>query len=196
MKFNLSEVNDLIRSRRSIRPEQYTSRKVQKDQIELILKNAQWAPNHGGTQPWRFQVYQSEAARQELSQALGKLYLETTPQKNQNDTKLAKLVRRPLISSVVIIVNMSRQPEERIPEIEEVEAVACAIQNMQLTATAYGIGSFWSSPKLIYSREMKNFLGLAEKDKCLGLIYLGYTKDEWPKSHRKPIEYHTTWKTQ
>ena len=196
MKFNLSEVNDLIRSRRSIRPEQYTSRKVQKDQIELILKNAQWAPNHGSTQPWRFQVYQSETARQELSQALGKLYLETTPKENQNDAKLAKLVRRPLISSVVIIVNMSRQLEERIPEIEEVEAVACAIQNMQLTATAYGIGSFWSSPKLIYSKEMNEFLGITEKDKCFGLIYLGYTKEDWPKSHRKPIEYNTIWKTQ
>ena len=64
MKFNLSEVNDLIRSRRSIRPEQYTSRKVQKDQIELILKTAQWAPNHGSTQPWRFHVNQSETALQ------------------------------------------------------------------------------------------------------------------------------------
>ena len=169
---------------------------MQKDQIELILTNAQWAPNHGSTQPWRFQVYQSESSRQELSQALGKLYLDTTPEENQNDAKLAKLVRRPLISSVVIIVNMSRQKEERIPEIEEIEAVACAIQNLQLTATAYGIGSFWSSPKLIYTKEMNEFLSISEKDKCLGIIYLGYPKDAWPKSHRKPIEYNTIWKTQ
>ena len=91
---------------------------------------------------------------------------------------------------------MSRQKEERIPEIEEIEAVACAIQNMQLTATAYGIGSFWSSPKIIYSDSMKAFLELEEKDKCLGLIYLGYSKEEWPKSHRKPLEYNTVWRTQ
>lgn len=196
MKFNLSEVNDLIRSRRSIRPEQYTTRKVQKDQITLMLTNAQWAPNHGSTQPWRFQVYQSETARQKLSQGLGKLYIDTTPLDQQVDAKLAKLIRRPLISSAVIIVNMSRQKEEKIPEIEEIEAVACAIQNLQLTANAYGIGSFWSSPKLIYTKEMNDFLGIAEKDRCLGIIYLGYTKGEWPKSHRKPIEYNTIWKTQ
>ena len=39
------------------------------------------------------------------------------------------------------------------------------------------------------------FLGLADADKCLGLFYVGYPKAdlEWPKSHRRPIEYCTTW---
>lgn len=196
MKFNLSEITELIKSRRSIRPESFSSRKVQRDQIELIIGNAQWAPNHGKTEPWRFMVYESEESRNVLSQALGKIYLEEVNRADQNDAKLAKLIRRPLISSVVIVVCMSRQKEERIPEIEEIEAVACAVQNMQLTATAYGIGSFWSSPKIIYSDRMKKFLEIGEKDKCLGLIYLGYSKEEWPKSHRKPLEYNTTWKTQ
>ena len=196
MKFNLSEITDLIRSRRSIRPESFSTRKIQRDQIELILNNAQWAPNHGNTEPWRFIVFESENSRNELSQTLGKIYLEEIAPDEQNDTKLAKLIRRPLISSVVIAVCMSRQKEERIPEIEEIEAVACAIQNMQLTSTAYGIGSFWSSPKIIYTDLMNQFLELENKDKCLGLIYLGYSKEEWQKSHRKPLEYNTTWKTQ
>jgi nitroreductase len=196
MKFNLSEITDLIRSRRSIRPESFTTRKIQRDQIELILNNAQWAPNHGKTEPWRFIVFESENSRNELSQTLGKIYLEEVAPDEQNDAKLAKLIRRPLISSVVVAVCMSRQKEERIPEIEEIEAVACAVQNMQLTATAYGIGAFWSSPKIIYSDQMKQFLELENKDKCLGLIYFGYSKEEWPKSHRKPLEYNTTWKTQ
>ena len=196
MKFNLSEITDLIRSRRSIRPESFSTRKIQRDQIELILNNAQWAPNHGSTEPWRFIVFESENSRNELSQTLGKIYLEEVAPDEQNDTKLAKLIRRPLISSVVVAVCMSRQKEERIPEIEEIEAVACAVQNMQLTSTAYGIGSFWSSPKIIYTDLMNQFLELENKDKCLGLIYLGYSKEEWPKSHRKPLEYNTTWKIQ
>ena len=103
-------------------------------------------------------VYESEESRNALSQALGKIYIEEVNEADQNDAKLAKLIRRPLISSVVIAVCMSRQKEERIPEIEEIEAVACAVQNMQLTATAYGIGSFWSSPKIIYSDRMKKLL--------------------------------------
>ncbi len=192
MRYNLSEITELMRNRRTIFPEQYSERKVHREQVELILNNALWAPTHGNTQPWRFHVFTDDGL-QRLSDFMGKTYLELTPKEEQNDMKLAKLITRPLKSSVVIAVSMSRQPEKRIPEIEEVEAVACAVQNMYLTATAYGLGAFWSTPKLVYSDEMKDFLQLGEDDKCLGLVYLGYPSIEWPKSHRKPLEYVTQW---
>ena len=195
MRFNLSEINELIRERRTIYPEQFSDRKVHREQIEVILNNGQWAPTHGNTQPWRFKVFM-EGGLTTLSDFLGKTYLELTPSELQNDLKLGKLISRPMKSSVVIAVCMERQPEEKILEIEEIEAVACAIQNMHLTATAYGIGAFWSTPKLIYSPQMNDFLQLNEKDKCLGLFYLGYPAIDWPKGHRKPLEYTTEWKTQ
>jgi nitroreductase len=192
MRFNLSEINELIKSRRTIYPEQFSDRKVHREQIELLLNNAHWAPNHGNTQPWRFHVFMDES-RQRLSDFLAKTYLEITPKESQNDMKLAKLLARPLKSSVVIAICMERQPEEKIPEIEEIEAVACAIQNLHLSCTAYGLGGFWSTPKLIYSTQMNAFLNLGEKDKCLGLFYIGYPAIEWPTAHRKPLEYTTKW---
>lgn len=195
MRFNLSEVTELIQERRTIYPEQFSSRKIHKEQIQLILNNAQWAPTHGNTQPWRFKVFMEDGLNT-LSEFLGSTYMKLTPEELQNDTKFAKLVSRPLKSSVVIAVCMERQPEEKILEIEEIEAVACAIQNMHLTCTAYGLGGFWSTPKLIYSSEMNDFLKLNEKDKCLGLFYIGYPDIEWPKAHRKPLEYTTEWITQ
>jgi nitroreductase len=94
---------------------------------------------------------------------------------------------------VIIAVNMARDPDGRILEIEEIEAVACAIQNMHLTCTAYGLGGFWSTPKAIYTQAMNSFLELDEQDKCLGLFYIGYPGVEWPKAHRKPLEYVTKW---
>jgi nitroreductase len=78
--------------------------------------------------------------------------------------------------------------------LEEIEAVACAVQNMHLTCTAYGLGGFWSTPKAVYAPEMNQLLEIGENDKCLGLFYIGYPAIEWPKAHRKPIEYVTTWK--
>lgn len=195
MRFNLSEVNELIRSRRTIYPEQFSDRKVHREQIEVILNNAQWAPTHGNTQPWRFKVFMEES-RQKLADFLGKTYLELTPKDQQNDQKLAKMLTRPMKSSVVIAVCMERQKEEKILELEEIEAVACAIQNMHLSCTAYGLGGFWSTPKLIYHPKMNEFLGLGEKDKCLGLFYIGYPAIEWPKAHRKPLEYTTEWITE
>lgn len=194
MRYNLSEITELIRNRRTIYPEQFSDRKVHKEQVELILNNALWAPTHGNTQPWRFKVFMDDA-RQDLSDFLSETYLKITPKEAQNDAKLAKLLTRPLKSSVIIAVCMERQKEEKILEIEEVEAVACAVQNMHLTCTAYGLGGFWSTPKLIYTSDANEFLGLGEKDKCLGLFYVGYAAIEWPKSHRKPLEYVTEWKT-
>ncbi len=194
MRFNLSEITELIRQRRTIYPEQFSTREVHKEQVELLLNNAQWAPTHGNTQPWRFKVFM-EDGREKLSDFLSQTYLKLTPKEKQNDAKLAKLLTRPLKSSVIIAVSMKRQESETISEMEEIEAVACAIQNMHLTATAYGLGAFWATPKLIYSKEMNDFLGLGDKDKCLGLFYVGYPDIEWPKAHRKPIEYTTEWIT-
>lgn len=192
MKYNLSEITDVIKNRRTITPEQFSSRKVHKEQIELLLNNAIWAPSHGMTQPWRFKVFTEEGLKR-LAAFIPELYKKKTAPEKFMQAKYDKMGNRPLLASAVIAVCMERDKSEKIAEIEEIEAVACAVQNMALTCTAYGLGSFWASPAVIYTPEMNVFLGLGEKDKCLGLFYVGYTDQEWPKSHRKPVEYVTEW---
>lgn len=192
MKYNLSEVTEVIRNRRTIFPEQFSSRKVHREQIELLLNNAVWAPSHGMTQPWRFKVFMGDG-RNKIATFLSDLYKEKTAPESFKQAKFERMGTRPTMASAVIAVCMHRDETEKIKEIEEVEAVACAIQNMHLTCTAYGLAAFWATPALIYTPEMNVFLGLGEKDKCLGLFYVGYPEGEWPKSHRKPIEYVTEW---
>lgn len=193
MKYNLSEITEVIRNRRTIYPEQYSQRKVHKEIVEDVLNNAIWAPTHGKTQPWRFTVFMDQS-REELSNFLSQLYEEKFKGDSFNEMKFNKLKNRPLKSSVAIAIVMTPDPDNRIMEMEEIEAVACAVQNMHLTCTAYGIGGFWSTPKLVYTQEMNDFLELDEKDKCLGIFYMGYPEIEWPKGQRKPIEYLTKWK--
>jgi len=193
MKYNLSEITDLIKDRRTIYPEQYSERKIQKEQVETILNNALWAPTHGNTQPWRFVVFMDDS-RQDLADFLGQTYLDTVPPEKQNDQKLAKMITRPMLSSVVVAVVMKRDITARIQEIEEIEAVSCAIQNMHLTCTAYGIGGFWATPGVISAPAMNAFLGFDPADKCLGLFYMGYPREAWPKGQRKPLEYVTEWR--
>lgn len=195
MRHNLSEITEIIKDRRTIYPEFYSDRKVHKEQIERLLNNAIWAPTHGMTQPWRFQVFMDEG-KDKLGNFMRDLYLKKIPKEEQKEIKLNRMTDRPKRASAVIAINMERQKEERIPEIEEIEAVACAVQNMYLTCTAYGLGGFWSTPKLIYTEEMNEFLGLGVKDKCLGLFYVGYPAQDWPKGQRKPIEYLTKWITE
>lgn len=192
MKYNLSEITSLIRDRRTIYPEFFSDRKVHREQVELLLNNAIWAPSHGLTQPWRFKVFMEEG-KTRLGEFLRDLYLQKVPAEEQKEIKLNRMTNRPAKASAVIAVCMERQKEEKIPEIEEIEAVACSVQNIHLTCTAYGLGGFWSSPKIIYTPEMNQFLGLGDKDRCLGLFYIGYPANEWPKGQRKPIEYVTEW---
>lgn len=192
MRHNLSEIIEVIKDRRTIYPEFYSERRVHKEQIELLLNSAIWAPSHGLTQPWRFKVFMGEG-KTRLGEFLKELYLKHTPEEKQDSIRLNRTTNRPASASAVIAVCMERQVEERIPEIEEIEAVACAVQNMHLTCTAAGLGGFWSTPKTIYTDDMKEFLDIGEKDRCLGLFYVGYPGEEWPKGRRKPIEYVTEW---
>ncbi len=192
MKYDLSEVTEIIRNRRTIYPEQYTDRVVQKDMVTNILNNAIWAPTHKRTEPWRYKVYSGEG-KQKLAALLASAYKQLTPPDQYKDVKLEKLHRRIERTSVVIMMTMKRSEKVTIPEIEEIEAVSCAAQNMMLTATAYGLGSFWSSPKFIYDPRFAEMMGYATEDVVMGFMYLGYPEVEWPKSHRKPLEYVTEW---
>ena len=71
-----------------------------------------------------------------------------------------------MLASHLVAVCMSRhQPtpgKKQIPEWEEMAAVACAVQNMHLMATARGVAAYWSSWFSHYtaSKECASFLGL------------------------------------
>jgi len=192
MRYNLSEINAIIRDRRSIKPEDFSDRKVHKEMIQVLLENARWAPTHGMTQPWYFKVFYG-AGIQRLSTFQSDLYQQVTPPENQVEKKRNKLKERPFCASAIIALCMKRQETEKIPEIEEVAAVSCAVQNMFLTATAYGLAAYWGSGFPTYREETKAFLGLGPKDQCLGFFYIGYPSVEWPSGQRRPQEYFSDW---
>jgi len=192
MKYNLSEITEVIQNRRSIKPEGFSSRKVHKELVTAILNNGLWAPTHGMTQPWRFKVFTGDALER-LGNFMANTYKDATAPEDFKEKAFEKYRSRPTRSTVAVAICMDRQESGKIPEIEEVEAVACAVQNMHLTATAYGLGGYWSSGKVIYSDAMKTMLGLKAKDKCLGVFYIGYPEGEWPSGQRKPLEYVVEW---
>jgi nitroreductase len=193
MKFSVSELSELVKHRRTIYPKDFTPREVHKEIIERMLINASWAPTHGMTQPWRFTVYMGDA-RKELSHFLEQEYHRSTPPEKVMPRKLENLTQRPLQSSVVIGIGMERDPVGRISELDEVMATACAVQNMFLTCTAYGLGGFWATGNILISDAMRKYMGVAEGGKALGLFFAGYTAMEWPKGYRKPLDQFVTWK--
>ena len=58
MQYNITEINHLIRHRRSVFPNQFMAgKKIDDNIIKEILINATWAPNHAHTEPWFFKVF-------------------------------------------------------------------------------------------------------------------------------------------
>ncbi|MTI31935.1 nitroreductase family protein [Xanthovirga aplysinae] len=187
------EINQLIRNRRSIYPNMYSGEKIDQEIIEKLLENANWAPTHGITEPWRFTVFTGEGLKK-LATFQSELYKKGAEAKgNFQEEKFQKLATKPLKASHIISIGMSRDPKGKIPEIEEVEAVACAVQNMYLTATAYGVGCYWSTGGVTYMEEAKEYFGLKSEDKLLGFLFLGIPKNPWPKGKRKPIKDKIRW---
>lgn len=186
------EINTIIRDRRTIYPEQYTDREVPKEIIAQILTNATWAPTHGKTQPWRFKVYTGKG-RDILWEKLRKLYVACTPEADFSKHKLARIEKRIQSTSVLVLLIMRRTENTKIPLYEELAAVAAASQNMLLTSAAYGVGSFWSSPKFLYTPQANQSFDLKEDDIIQGLLYFGYTETDLPKGQRKPLDEVTEW---
>jgi len=192
MKYNLSEIRDLIKDRRTIYPVQFSDRKVHKEIIEELLNSAIWAPTHGMSQPWRFKVYLEDGLKK-LADILINEYHLAVKEEDRVKAKEDKMKNRPANASAAILVWMERPKEERIHIKDELFACAAAVQNVLLHATAHGLGSFWSTPGFIHTDGFKERLGLKEADSMIGIVYLGYPKGEWPKGQRKPIEYMTEW---
>ncbi|KAI9916039.1 hypothetical protein PsorP6_007199 [Peronosclerospora sorghi] len=190
-------IEELIATRRSVFPLDYDrERHVPRDVLLKMLESANWAPTHGRTEPWRFVVFDSPEKRLELGQFIANVYKKAVPVDKFLEKKYEKMVFNCTASSYVVAICMKRQKSGKIPEWEEMCAVACAIQNMHLVATAYNIGAYWSSgPPITMSQEMKEYLKLDEADKCLGLFYMGVPQASAiiAKGSRKPIQDKVTW---
>lgn len=191
--YNPEQINNLIQSRRSVFPPQYSGEIIKKEIIEKILENANWAPTHQFTEPWRFCVFSGEGLVK-LGKFMSELYKEVSTKKGGFEEKKFEMLKtKPLRASHIISIGMKRDEEERVPEIEEIEAVACAVQNMSLTATAYGVGSYWGSGGITYFEDAKPFFDLGPKDKLLGFLFLGIPKSTVNEGKRNPIEEKVRW---
>jgi nitroreductase len=182
MKYNLTEIVELIKERRTIYPENFGPRKVHKEQLELMLEAANWAPTHGHTEPWRFKVFSGNALIN-LMDELADIYKESTAAEKFVQGKYERYQKRAEKSSFVVAICMKRHDHTKISELDEIMAVAASVQNMSLVASAYGIGTFWSTGS-IRTERVQQYLHLEDKDQCLGFLYIGYPEGEWPKGKR------------
>ena len=99
--YDTAQINAVIKNRRSIYPYQYEKGKIIPDKIIWqILENANRAPTHKQTEPWRFTVFSGEGLKY-FGQLQAAIYKKYSGDKF-NKGRYQKLIEYPLMSSHVI----------------------------------------------------------------------------------------------
>ncbi|NOT36998.1 MAG: nitroreductase [Saprospiraceae bacterium] len=186
MNKNFEILSLIIRERRAIYPQFFEKGQIEDQLIYSILENGRWAPTHKKTQPWRFKIFKEDELGR-LSEFLGQYYKETTLSSEFSEMKMKKAGEKAIQSAIVIGLCIERSPETVIPAWEETAAVACAVQNIWLSCTSLGIGSYWSSPSAI--KKLPEYFGFHEGIECMGLFYMGWMKKDYQgEGVRKSLE--------
>jgi nitroreductase len=181
---------ELIRTRRSINQAFLRPDPVAPHIIEEMLEAAMYAPSHGRTDPWRFTVFTGES-RRALGETLAASYKLGTPAekyKPENET-----AQRERVWLAPVWISIGLQPSGKFPEWEEIAAVSCAVQNMNLVAASYELGCYWTSGMVTLHENTVKFVGLEPPAKTLGFLYIGYPKETYPNSTQKDWREKVRW---
>lgn len=198
-----STLKQVMMNRRSIR--RYQPAPIPHDLIVAILESAQWAASAHNRQPWRFAIVQDSAQKENLALKMGarlRADLERDHQpleliENDVNRSYDRITSAPLLIVVCLSMeDMDTYPDERRAHNEylmAVQSVACAGQNILLTAHSLGLGACWMCAPLFCPDVVRHALNLPDDWQAQGMITIGYPAQE-RTSTRKPINDLVRWR--
>lgn len=181
-------LTELIHSRRSVGA--FTQAPVSEQVILELLETAVWAPNHKLTEPWRFVFLRGDGALR-YAAIRRDMALESSATADEEARRQAgegtyrKFASVPAYLAVIV-------KEHENPEIREEDFASCCclIQNFLLLAWERGLGTSWKTYKS--DPRLRALLGLAESEKVVGWLHLGYPADEESFRRRSPVRSRLT----
>ena len=197
--FDSTEIETLLRvvaSRRSLGLARLKDESVDPSIIDQMLEAANWAPSHGDTEPWRFTVYTGES-RKELGEVFAESYRQDAGAEFKEASFQAMRERgtdAPVWISIGMTPGFRPDGSRAMSDDEEIMAVACAVQNLHLVATAYGMVGMWHSKGPSIHPHVASYVGLEAPSRLLGFFWCGFPKVEWPAGERGPWQDKVVWK--
>ena len=185
-------VFETIKNRRSIG--KMTGERPSRWQIARLLEAATHAPNHYKVQPWKFIVL-AGSVREELGAIMADaLAIRLEESGNQKAQALLDKERNKLMRSPVVIVVVAEPPQQqKVLEIENIEATAAAVQNMLLAGEEMGLACMWRTGDAAYDPLVKQWLGLRPEEHIVSFLYVGFPAIPHLERHPIPFEEKTTW---
>lgn len=165
-------VEEAIRSRRTHKA--YRPEPVPRELLDELLALAAWAPNHNLTNPWRFRVLGPESLER-LKRAAG-------------PEAASKLGRAP-----TLIVSSAVLGGEAVQDEEDLHAAAVATYIVLLAAHARGLAGYWRTPGVLRTPEGRAAVGLAEGERFVALVHLGYPRQEQAPPEREAAGSYVTY---
>ena len=178
----------LIQHRQTVLPKRLVEPGPDDSQLELILRAAAAAPDHGELVPWRFVVIPRQA-RTRLADVFAASLLErdAAATAEQVDQAREKAFRAPLLMLAVVRTGATSGD---IPASERLISAGCAIQNMLLMATAMGFGSALTSGKAMGSPALVKLFGIQAQEQAVCFLSLGTAAKRKPARPRpEPSSY-------
>jgi nitroreductase len=166
------DIQEAIRTRRThkaFRPEP-----VDRKTLDELFELARWAPNHHGTNPWRFRVL-GPGALARLKQAAG-------------SDQESKLSRAPTL--IVVNAALSGDP---LQDEEDLHATAIAAYIVLLVAHAQGLAGYWRTPAVLRTLSGRTAVGLTDEEHVLGLIHLGRPRQQSSAPEREAPSAYVTY---
>ena len=141
------------------------------EHLDKLLEAAARAPDHGRLKPWRFIVLK-DALREAFTAAAAEAKRARLPAMTaeQLAAEREKMARSPTIVVVGCAVN---RDQTKVPEIEQVAAVAAAAENLFLAAHDMGYGVMWKTGAAAYDPAVKAVVGLRPDDHIVAIMHLG-----------------------
>jgi nitroreductase len=163
-------VEQAIRTRRTHKA--YQPQNVEPAILDELFELARWAPNHHLSNPWRFRVL-GPASLERLKAAA----------ETQQPGSGAKLDRAPTLVAASVL-----RRGDRAQDREDLLSGAVAAYIVLLGAHARGLAGYWRTPAVLESNAGRAALGLPEDEATLGLLYLGYPREQQRIPERAPVE--------
>jgi nitroreductase len=162
---------DLLRRRRSLKPNELGPPGPSPIELETLLTIASRVPDHGKLAPWRFLVFEGQA-RAKAGEAIAAAFVAKYPDSKEEQIayERTRLARAPLVIAVV----SRAAPHVKIPEWEQVLSSGAAAMNLLVAAQALGFGATWITEWYAYDRRVLDALGLAPHEKIAGFVHIGH----------------------
>jgi nitroreductase len=138
--------------------------------LERILLAGTRAPDHGKLAPWRFVVLEA-VGRAALGNAMAEALRASRP--DCTTAHLAAEREKPMRAPTIIAVAAHLVRLHKVPELEQLQAVAAAVQNMFLAAHALGYGAMWKTGDATRASQVKETLGFTADEEIVAFLYLG-----------------------